>query len=337
MKNIRKHEIYFDSRGLTLQDLKRSDIPQSWRQDVGALPRSTFRLYSRLPIFVFGWATFAGIALSSAPFAVRILAVVIQAFCMTGLLGYMHDAVHGTLSPSRRVNHIIGFCCAAPSFLSFSAYSWLHLQHHAYERSSRDPDDMENHAGILGFRTLQVIMLFGGGFIYLVHVAWTSILRADSPTRKKILAEYAILLISGTGIVALFGIQTIVWIWWAPFLVTSLLSHIRFLAEHTLTTPGHILTLGRTVVSNRFVSFFLLNLNYHVEHHVFPGAPWYQLPKIHSRLKPHYSLAKASIYGSYSRFFLDWMKSLKYSNSGGKRLIPQEYIDGILSSKEAAR
>jgi fatty acid desaturase len=44
----------------------------------------------------------------------------------------------------------------------------------------------------------------------------------------------------------------------------------------------------RTVTSNRVVSILMCNLNYHLEHHTFPGIPWYHLPLLHGLLAPEY-------------------------------------------------
>ncbi|MGE0633993.1 MAG: fatty acid desaturase, partial [Pseudobdellovibrionaceae bacterium] len=34
-----------------------------------------------------------------------------------------------------------------------------------------------------------------------------------------------------------------------------------------------------------FAKFFALNFNYHIEHHMFPDAPWYYLDKLHLEVK----------------------------------------------------
>jgi fatty acid desaturase len=83
------------------------------------------------------------------------------------------------------------------------------------------------------------------------------------------------------------------------------LGNVRGWAEHALTVPGELLTETRTVTSNRLFSFLNVNLNYHLEHHLFPGVPWYNLPKVHRILRDDYAQAGASIYRSYTRFLYD--------------------------------
>ena len=49
---------------------------------------------------------------------------------------------------------------------------------------------------------------------------------------------------------------------------------------------------ARTVYMNPFFRFLYSNMNYHVEHHIFPTVPYYALPSLHEELKGH--LAPAS-------------------------------------------
>ena len=72
-----------------------------------------------------------------------------------------------------------------------------------------------------------------------------------------------------------------------------------------MTRAGHPLTQTRTVTSNALVSFFMCNLNYHLEHHLFPAMPWYNLPRLHALLQDEYRNAGSFVYASYARFVWD--------------------------------
>ena len=41
----------------------------------------------------------------------------------------------------------------------------------------------------------------------------------------------------------------------------------------------------RTVLLNPVFSFLYANMNYHIEHHMFPMVPYYNLPKLHELVK----------------------------------------------------
>ena len=90
--------------------------------------------------------------------------------------------------------------------------------------------------------------------------------------------------------------------WLVALPIPIVFGNVRSWAEHALTRPGHPLTQTRTVTSNRVVSFLMCNLNYHLEHHLFPGVPWYNLPKLHAILAGDYRQAGAFVHRSYLRF-----------------------------------
>jgi fatty acid desaturase len=53
----------------------------------------------------------------------------------------------------------------------------------------------------------------------------------------------------------------------------------------------------------------MCNINYHLEHHLFPGVPWYNLPKVHALLGDECRRAGSSVYPSYTEFFIDFFKA----------------------------
>ena len=145
-------------------------------------------------------------------------------------------------------------------------------------------------------------------FIYLVRVPCVALVEGSSRERMRIVVEYCLILLALASIVSLAWhngrLGLIVHLWLIPLMVAAFLGNVRGWAEHTGTRPGHPLTETRTVTSNRLLSFLNINLNYHLEHHLFPGIPWYNLPKVHRILLDDYRAAGASVYRSYTRFII---------------------------------
>lgn len=222
----------------------------------------------------------------------------------------MHEAIHGNLFRRRRLDRWAAFLCGVPVLVSGTAYRISHLAHHRHNRGELDPDEFANH-----FRSRKVqsaaFWIWGllGLPIFLCHVPISALRRGTGTERRLVAAEYA----------AILGLHGAVWIflaaaarldllwhaWVAPMAVTDAIVGLRGWSEHMLTRPGHPLTQTRTVTSNRLVSFLLLNLNYHLEHHLFPGIPWYNLPRVHALLRDEYAAAGAPVYESYWRFLAD--------------------------------
>jgi fatty acid desaturase len=141
--------------------------------------------------------------------------------------------------------------------------------------------------------------------------------------KREITKEYVLLGLILLTILVLVP-WTIVWkIWVIPFLIACAFANIRGLSEHGMTTGGNEFVLGRTVVSNKFVSYFMCNLNYHIEHHLFPRVPWYNLQKLHKILLPYFESAGASVYPGYSRFLYDFFRQASKEYVPNKRLIPR--------------
>jgi fatty acid desaturase len=46
----------------------------------------------------------------------------------------------------------------------------------------------------------------------------------------------------------------------------------------------------------------MCNLNYHIEHHLYPAVPWYNLPKLHRLLGDRLRAAGGQYCESYFRF-----------------------------------
>ena len=51
----------------------------------------------------------------------------------------------------------------------------------------------------------------------------------------------------------------------------------------------------RTVYINPVFRFLYLNMNYHLEHHLFPAVPYYNLPALHEEVKAYLPPPKPSM------------------------------------------
>lgn len=56
---------------------------------------------------------------------------------------------------------------------------------------------------------------------------------------------------------------------------------------------------SRTVYINPISRFIYWNMNYHVEHHMFPMVPYHRLPALHARIKDDLPPANPSIWAAY--------------------------------------
>ncbi len=55
----------------------------------------------------------------------------------------------------------------------------------------------------------------------------------------------------------------------------------------------------RTVYMNPVFKFLYINMNYHIEHHMFPMVPFYRLPELHGMIKDQCPPAYSSLWAAY--------------------------------------
>ena len=60
----------------------------------------------------------------------------------------------------------------------------------------------------------------------------------------------------------------------------------------------------RTVYINPVFRFLYLNMNYHVEHHMFPTVPYYNLPALHREIKEYLPPPRPSMFAAYRELLL---------------------------------
>jgi len=78
----------------------------------------------------------------------------------------------------------------------------------------------------------------------------------------------------------------------------------------------------RTVYMNPINRFLYLNMNYHVEHHMFPLVPYYNLPKLHAIVRPDMPTPYASILEAYREIIPALRRQIKDPGFFVKRKLP---------------
>ncbi len=270
-------------------------------------------------LFVLLWMLVAAVMVYFPHPLVRIPGYLLIGVLIHGMANLMHEGIHGTLFKHRRWDRWYGFIMAVPSLFSITAYGVNHLLHHRHNRTREDPDEFTNVTASKSLLSIfYYVWIVFGMVIYSFRIPYVAITKGSAKERIQVVVEHALVLMCLAGIVYLCWrngcLDTLVHVWLIPLAVAAFLGNVRGWAEHTCTGPGHPLTETRTVTSNRLFSFLNINLNYHLEHHLFPGVPWYNLPKVHRVLLDDYEAAGASIYRSYTRFLFDAFRSGIHGN-----------------------
>ncbi|MFC6489173.1 fatty acid desaturase family protein [Nitratireductor sp. GCM10026969] len=79
---------------------------------------------------------------------------------------------------------------------------------------------------------------------------------------------------------------------------------------------------SRTVYMNPISRFIYWNMNYHVEHHMFPMVPYHALPKLHEMIKHDLPAPNRSILDGYREMLPTFLRQLRYEDYFIKRELP---------------
>ena len=79
---------------------------------------------------------------------------------------------------------------------------------------------------------------------------------------------------------------------------------------------------SRTVHINPISRFIYWNMNYHVEHHMFPMVPYYALPKLHAMIRHDLPAPTTSMWACYREMIPAWLRQLRGENYFLVRKLP---------------
>ena len=68
---------------------------------------------------------------------------------------------------------------------------------------------------------------------------------------------------------------------------------------------------SRTVYMNPVLRFLYWNMNYHIEHHMFPMVPYHALPTLHEEMKPYCPPASRSVFAAYCEIIPAIIRQIK--------------------------
>ncbi len=227
-------------------------------------------------------------------------AVVVIGSRQLGLAILMHDAAHGVLMRTRRLNEWVGqWLCAYPTIGEMIGYRHYHLVHHRRTQQADDPDlglsakfpitrdsfrrkMVRDLTGQTGFkqRKAQLLRSLGEPGMTLgqrARVFW-----------KRVGPQYLVQLIL-LGLMTAFGKpHYFLMFWLLPNLTWQMaITRIRNIAEHAMVPDNDdVFRNARTTYASWPVRALLAPywVNYHVDHHLLFYVPCYNLPKLHRLL-----------------------------------------------------
>jgi fatty acid desaturase len=263
-----------------------------------------------------------------------------------------HECGHGTAFRTRWMNDVVYHIASFQVMRNPVAWRWSHARHHTDTIIvGRDPEIAWMHPIRMGLKALAYVGIVDSWNSFRI-IARQSVgeLSADekdyipeSERPKAIfwarvhmgvygataLAALA-MLASGMGWrsvipLLLIGGPRIYGCW--HMVMTGLLQH-GGLAEDVL---DHRLN-SRTVYMNPVSGWIYWNMQYHIEHHMFPMVPYYNLPRLHALIKDDLPPPNTSIIDAYREMFRAVMRQRREPGYYLRRDLPptaQPYRDDL--------
>ena len=264
-----------------------------------------------------GWLVIAGLHQTWWPahWALRVTGTLVVALALHVFALLLHDGVHHTLFRDRRLNRWCAVLLGACAFISFSAYQTLHERHHVFLGDPRDPDDYHNYSGDRRLIWLMhYVRLLFGSFLYILLIPVVVARRANMPEKRRVAVEYGVLAALYAAIWLTMPHDVLLHCWLIPFVPAGLMFNLRSLAAHGIGDSRDPFLASRSIDAHPVVAFLFRNENFHLEHHLFPEVPSYNLKALHRLVFPR--MPRAATAPSYVGFLVQFFRqSLRFDES----------------------
>ena len=246
-----------------------------------------------------------------------------------------HEAGHGTAFRTRWMNDVVYQIASFMIARNPVTWRWSHARHHTDTvivgrdpeiAVMRPPDLLRvalNFVGILDVWHYMIDMLRNAAGIvsdaeksFIPEQERHKVVRAARAHLAIYVATVALALWMGSWLpLMIVGLPRMYGAWHG--ILTGLLQH-GGLADNV---TDHRLN-SRTVLMNPVSRFIYWNMNYHVEHHMFPMVPYHALPRLHELIKHDLPAPNPSMWDGYREMMPAFLRQLRNEDYFLKRQLP---------------
>ena len=222
-------------------------------------------------------------------------AAVISGWTIFNFTVLLHEAVHHAIfnGPNPKGDRALGLLYAIPSGISALQFTRWHLTHHA-ELGDPEADPKRHYLSPKVNRPWYKLLYFTPAlFPIYFRAARRETATYPPEIRKRIGRERGATILFHVGVMAalwaLGGVGVLGRVYLVPvFLVFPIAFALNRLGQHYAIDPTDPAKWGSILKPSRFWDFWYLSSAYHLEHHYFPGVPFYKLRRLHFALRPFF-------------------------------------------------
>ena len=247
-----------------------------------------------------------------------------------------HECQHGTAFKTTWMNLFVFEVASFMIMRNSTTWRWSHARHHTStyivgldpEIAVMRPPDLAQVIG--AFVGIPAVISFFPRLVYNafqgIHPEEKTFIPASEWPRLQRVARISLAIYVATGALAVamhsllplmvIGLPRLFGAW--HHVLTGLLQH-GGLADNVI---DHRLN-SRTVLLNPISRFIYWNMNFHVEHHMFPMVPYHALPRLHEMIKDDLPAPTPSILAGYREMWPAFRRQLSYEDYYVERALPQ--------------
>jgi len=268
---------------LSSEDLRRLHQKRPWLHALIAVANVAALILSGVAIVHFDrWYLWL-------PFAI------VAGFAVFDFTVLLHEVVHRAVltQSDERVYRILGLLYAIPSGISASQFTRWHLDHHAGLGSYEDDPKRHYLTPKINARWLKFLYFTPALFPIYFRAAGKEGRSYEPEMQKRIARERIGTIVFQLGALAAIALIGGWWIAWKlyvvpVFFVFPVAFALNRLGQHYDIHPEDPAQWATLVKGSWFWDAAYLFSNYHLEHHYFPGVPFYNLPRLQKLLMPFY-------------------------------------------------
>jgi len=237
----------------------------------------------------------------------------VQGFTIFNFTILLHEVLHHNVFERRRplVERALGLLYATPSGLSASQFTRWHLDHHAELGSDEDDPKRHHLSPKVNKRWYKLLYCTPALFPLYFRAARKETATYPEELQRAIARERQVSIAAHLSAIALlwyfFGFYAALRTSIIPvFFIFPIAFTLNRLGQHYDIDPDDPAKWGTLMKGHWFCDFVYLNSNYHLEHHYFPGVPFFRLPALQRALTPFYE-RKRMRWMTYGRLVYGWI------------------------------